>query len=136
MTVVQLPHSSITYPSRTIQRAEQAVRCAPFRPLLYESMAREGVSLKAIAGSTGMRNQFTRRSIPELAVENELLWLVQVGVLRREVDGQGLTDSFRLTPLGRVLLRQWKTDGFPPPPSWLVRLRNLLLRWVPIPGIQ
>jgi len=136
MTVVQLPHSSLTYPPRTIQRAERAVRCAPFRPSLYASMGREGVDLKAIAGPVGVQNQFTRRSIPELAVENELLWLIQVGMLRREVDGQGLTDSFRLTPLGHTLLRQWEVNGFPPPPSWLMRLRNLFLRWVPIPGIQ
>ena len=27
-----------------------------------------------------------------------------MGVLRREVDGQGLTSRFRLTPLGRQLL--------------------------------
>lgn len=32
------------------------------------------------------------------------MWLIQVGVLRREVDGQGITDSYRLAPLGRQLL--------------------------------
>ncbi|MBD1914171.1 MULTISPECIES: Npun_F0494 family protein [unclassified Leptolyngbya] len=136
MSAAQSSHSSITYLPRTLQRAEQAVRCAPFRPLLYEAMGQEGVSLKAIAGSAGVNHQFTRRAISELAVENDLLWLIQVGVLRREVDGQGLTDSFRLTPLGRALLRQWERDGFPRPPSWLMRLRNFILRWVPIPGIQ
>ena len=38
------------------------------------------------------------------ALEDHLLWLISVGVLRREVDGQGLTSRFRLTPLGRQLL--------------------------------
>ncbi len=35
---------------------------------------------------------------------DDLRWLISVGVLRREVDGQGLTSRFRLTPLGRQLL--------------------------------
>jgi hypothetical protein len=30
-----------------------------------------------------------------------------LGVLRREVDGQGLTERVRLTPMGRDLLLDW-----------------------------
>ena len=39
--------------------------------------------------------------------------LIQLGVLRREVDGQGLTHRVRLTPMGRQLLLQWP-DAIPP----------------------
>ena len=38
-------------------------------------------------------------------IENEFLRLIKIGVLRREVDGQGLTSKVRLTPLGREILK-------------------------------
>ncbi|MGB7895586.1 MAG: Npun_F0494 family protein, partial [Microcoleus sp.] len=53
---------------------------------------------------------YTRSPVSELVAENSLLWLIQVGVLRREVDGQGITDSFRLTPLGRQLVEKWEQE--------------------------
>lgn len=42
---------------------------------------------------------------PERA-EAHFGWLIRLGVLRREVDGQGLTERVRLTPMGRRLLEQ------------------------------
>ena len=36
--------------------------------------------------------------------ENEFLKLIKIGVLRREVDGQGLTSKVRITPTGRKVL--------------------------------
>jgi hypothetical protein len=62
------------------------------------------------------------------------MWLIQVGILRREVDGQGITDSFRLTPLGRQLVEQWANQGGTlPAPSFLDRLYNALSRWLRLP---
>ncbi|MCS6813633.1 MAG: hypothetical protein NZ772_08705 [Cyanobacteria bacterium] len=40
--------------------------------------------------------------------KNHWLWLIQIGILRREVDRQGLTDSFRLTPLGKRRVNVWQ----------------------------
>ena len=37
-------------------------------------------------------------------IENEFLKLIKIGVLRREVDGQGLTSKVRITPIGRQVL--------------------------------
>ena len=37
-------------------------------------------------------------------IENEFIKLIQIGVLRREVDGQGLTSKVRITPIGRQVL--------------------------------
>ena len=37
-------------------------------------------------------------------IENEFLRLIKIGVLRREVDGQGLTSKVRITPIGRQVL--------------------------------
>jgi hypothetical protein len=43
-------------------------------------------------------------------VEAHLIWLIRLGVLRREVDGQGLTERVRLTPMGRELLESWASE--------------------------
>ena len=58
------------------------------------------------------------------------MWLLKVGVLRREVDGQGLTDSFRLTPLGRQNVEKWQDEGQFPQPSLKDRISNWLNRWL------
>ncbi|MBW4654499.1 MAG: hypothetical protein KME20_15890 [Kaiparowitsia implicata GSE-PSE-MK54-09C] len=116
------------YPAATLERAERAARCAPFCQPLYETMRWEGVALMAVVGSAGTQNQYTRRTLSEFAVERELLWLIQVGMLRREVDGQGLTDSFRLTPLGRQLLDRWQRRPVLAA-TWGDRLLNWLAQW-------
>ena len=43
-----------------------------------------------------------------LFIENEFLKLIKIGVLRREVDGQGLTSKVRITPIGRQVLESSK----------------------------
>jgi hypothetical protein len=50
-------------------------------------------------------------------------------VLRREVDGQGLTERVRLTPLGREVLAIWPHD-IPAARPWQ-RLRHWLGRHRP-----
>ena len=125
---------TIQYPSRTVKRAKRAMRCAPFRSSLYVTMCQQSVSLQAIAGHSGVQQQYTRKPLPELTAESALLWLIQVGVLRREVDGQGLTDSFRLTPLGRQIVEQWQMQGgiWPAATLWDY-FYNALSRWVRLP---
>lgn len=118
------------YPDQTIQRAQRAVRCSPFQPILFETMRVQSVSLQEIAGTSGVQWRYTQQPLAELAAEDALLWLIQVGVLRREVDGQGLTDSFRLTPLGRLLVEQWQQARSWQPPSLGERLQNTLNRWL------
>ncbi len=125
---------SLPYTPLALRRAERAACCAPFQLLLYTTMRVEGVSLRAIAGSAGVEHQYTRQEQSELSAETDLLWLIQVGILRREVDGQGLTDSFRLTPLGRQLVEQWETQGRLPVPSGLDLFYNAIARWVRLPG--
>jgi hypothetical protein len=125
---------SIRYSRRAVERAERAVRCAPFQLYLFITMRQQSVGLKAIAGQPGIQNRYTRRPLPELVAENDLLWLIQTGLLRREVDGQGLTDSFRLTPLGRQLVERWQRQGDNlPAPSLLARWQNAWNRWVRLP---
>ncbi|MCM1984803.1 Npun_F0494 family protein [Lyngbya confervoides] len=113
------------FPRKTLTRAKRAIACSPFELKLFTQMRRSSVSLAEISGDCGYFNQYTRAPIPELKAEQSLLWLIRVGVLRREVDGQGLTDSFRLTPLGRQVLDLWRGSPAVPRPTWSDRLRNL-----------
>ncbi|MUL38060.1 Npun_F0494 family protein [Gloeocapsopsis dulcis] len=118
----------VFYPSKTIKRAKVSLVCSPFQRHLFETMRYQSVPVGAIA-TTGVQHGYTKRPLSELSVENALLWLVQVGVLRREVDGQGITDSFRLTPLGRQVLEEQGT--WEPTPR--DRLINTLNRWLRLP---
>ncbi|MFM7513455.1 MAG: Npun_F0494 family protein, partial [Cyanobium sp.] len=59
-------------------------------------------------------------------IEAHWIWLIQLGVLRREVDGQGLTERVRLTPMGRTLLDQWSEEI--PAATLLDRLQHVLRR--------
>lgn len=98
-------------------------------------MRQQSVELRAIAGKAGVQHGYIRQPMPELAVEDALLWLIQVGMLRREVDGQGITNSFRLTPLGHQLVEQWQSQGDHLPPASLSdRLYNAVSRWLRLPS--
>lgn len=121
------------YPQKTLDRAARAVRCAPFRLKFYTMMLDRSVALGSVVGIAGIRNQHSNRNLAELTADGELLWLIQVGLLRREVDGQGLTDSFRLTPLGRQLVQHWQSVGGFGKPNWRDRLLNAMGRWLRLP---
>ena len=120
----------ISYPAKTIDRAEIALRCAPFHLALFAKMRWESVSVPKLAGDLGVNAGYTRYPLSELSVETATDWLIQVGMLRREVDGQGLTDSFRLTPLGLELVEKWAAaDKILPPANLLDRVNNWTARW-------
>ena len=118
--------SSIHYSAHTCNRANRAVACAPFRLSLFQTLQHQSVDLKTIVANPHL---YLQRSLPEMIVENQLLWLIQVGLLRREVDGQGITDSFRLTPLGHRLLHQWIAQGNLPRSRGLDWWYNAARRW-------
>ena len=125
----------IQYPSRTMVRAARAIRCGPFRGQLLADMGSQSVPISAIAENRGVHNGYTNRPLSELATENELLWLIEVGLLRREVDGQGITDRFCLTPLGRQLISQWKSQACPDPtPALKDHIYNAVNRWLRLPS--
>jgi hypothetical protein len=92
-------------------------------------MRARGVSIFKVAGDSGVQLGYTQRWLTELVAESNLVWLIQVGILRREVDGQGLTDSFRLTPLGLQLIEKWDEQSFPQPRK-RDRLTNFTNRWL------
>lgn len=112
------------YEPQVLQRAEIALKCAPFKVKLFMDMATQGVNLKAIAGHEGVKNEYLTSATNLILTENALLWLIQVGILRREVDGQGITDSFRLTPMGHLLLDKWRSQSRFPIASFCDRIQN------------
>ena len=97
-------------------------------PRLYAELEHEARS------STQLSNQqnwiaISRKPLHRSKTEDDLIWLIQVGVLRREVDGQGLTERVRLTPMGRDLLDDW--DGEIPNADALQVMHHWLRRHRP-----
>jgi hypothetical protein len=121
------------YSATSLKRAERAIRAMPFNLALFQAMRWQSVDLRAIAGSSGVQTGYVNRMLSETAAERDLLWLIQVGLLRREVDGQGLTNSFRLTPLGHQLVEQWQDHPLSPA-TGLERLSYLADRWLRLPS--
>jgi hypothetical protein len=125
------PAKIISYPAKTIDRADLALRCAPFHLALFAKMRWESVSVPKLAGDLGVKSGYTRYPLSELSVETATGWLIKVGMLRREVDGQGLTDSFRLTPLGLELIEKWESAGGVLPQVGLFdRINNWRAKWI------
>jgi hypothetical protein len=132
--VTATPAKIISYPAKTVDRAELALRCSPFHLTLFAKLRWEGVSVPKLADELGIKAGYTRYPLSELAVESATNWLIQVGMLRREVDGQGLTDSFRLTPLGLELIEKWEKVGSGLPSAGIFdRVNNWKSRWLRLP---
>lgn len=93
---------------RALRRARRAVRCLPFRGRFYSALEHGALSSNELANRADW-SELSRHPLSANSTEDHLIWLIQVGVLRREVDGQGLTERVRLTPLGRQVMSQW--DG-------------------------
>jgi len=122
--------NSTTYSTATILRATRALSCSPFQLKLFIVMQNQGISAQTIAGNSGIAKNYVTKNLTESQAESYFVWLIDVGLLRREVDGQGLTDSFRLTPLGRQLIAQWQREDNFPQPTAKDRLYNFINRWL------
>ena len=127
------PQAAIAFAPEIVTRACVALGCLPFHLQLFIEMRDSSVPLPKIAGASGIEKGYTTQPLSELVAENHLVWLINVGLLRREVDGQGLTDSFRLTPLGRQIVARWERDGSLPKLSWWQRYRNWADRRLRLP---
>jgi hypothetical protein len=126
---VTVADPAITYDAATIDRADRALLCSPFHLKVLQDMRYSGLSITKITGNSGVELGYTKRKMSELIAENNMVWLIQVGMLRREVDGQGLTDSFRLTPLGWQIVNKWDGQTLPQPRK-RDQLQNFASRWL------
>ena len=72
----------------------------------YKEVKKNGLSAEKVFQ---MKSKYLSNIFHEVrktkTIEDDFLWLIKIGVLRREVDGQGLTSKVRLTPLGRIVLK-------------------------------
>ena len=85
--------------SRSLARAALSLRCLPFRRAFYDTVGEQALSSGELASRSD--GDLTFAPLSAERTEEHFLWLIRLGVLRREVDGQGLTERVRLTPMGR-----------------------------------
>tara|TARA_Y100001968_G_scaffold214232_1_gene197111 strand:- start:796 stop:1170 length:375 start_codon:yes stop_codon:yes gene_type:complete len=95
---------------KIFRRAYKGIRNCPFNVFFFQSLLEDSLSAE---------NVFMKKSIylnkdfmfinSSLFIENEFLKLIKIGVLRREVDGQGLTSKVRITPIGRQVIEKSST---------------------------
>jgi len=116
--------------SRSLARAALSLRCLPFRRRFYELVDGQALSSKELLSSNTW-DAISFRPLRAERAEDHFLWLIRLGVLRREVDGQGLTERVRLTPMGRQLRQTWSGDI--PRAGLLERVLEALRRHRPRP---
>ena len=90
---------------KIFRRAKKGIRNCPFNLFLFQSLKKESLSAQDVFENKSkylsQEFMFIKNS---LFIENEFLKLIKIGVLRREVDGQGLTSKVRITPTGREII--------------------------------
>jgi len=94
---------------RALRRAARSLRCLPFRRAFYGEVDGQAMAASELCA----RADWARLVFAPFGVERaeaHFRWLIRLGVLRREVDGQGLTERVRLTPMGRSLLSSWSGE--------------------------
>ena len=90
---------------KIFKRAKQGIRNCPFNFFLFQSLQEGSLSAEDVfLNKSNYLKQDYMFINSSLLIENEFLKLIRIGVLRREVDGQGLTSKVRITPIGRQVL--------------------------------
>ena len=103
-------------------RAKKGIRNCPFNLFLFQSLQKESLSAQNVfEEKSKYLNQEYMFINSSSFIENEFLKLIKIGVLRREVDGQGLTSKVRITPIGRQVLEN-RSDLFTKKISLLKKL--------------
>ena len=110
-------------------RAQRAVCSLPYRHDFYAMVSDQAISSADFCQRHDLACLFRGRAAEPDSVENDWIWLIRLGVLRREVDGQGLTERVRLTPMGRQLLATWPAEI--PTATPLQRLQHWVSRYRP-----
>ena len=113
---------------RARERAARSLICLPFRRAFYEELSEQAISSTELCARADWATLVFGPFAEERA-EDHFIWLMRLGVLRREVDGQGLTERVRLTPLGRSVISRW--PGEIPRAGVRQRIRETFLRHRP-----
>ena len=97
---------------KIFRRAKKGIRNCPFNLFLFQSLQKESLSAQDVfENKSKYLSQEFMFINSSLFIENEFLKLIKIGVLRREVDGQGLTSKVRITPTGRKVVES-RSDLF------------------------
>ena len=90
---------------KIFRRAQKGIRNCPFNLFLFQSLKEGSLSAQNVfENKAEYLNQEFMFINSSLFIESEFLKLIKIGVLRREVDGQGLTSKVRITPIGRQVI--------------------------------
>ena len=86
-------------------RAKKGIKSSPFNIFFFQALLKNSLSAENILinKSKYFNNDFFFINSSSF-IETEFLQLIKIGVLRREVDGQGLTSKVRITPIGKQVL--------------------------------
>ena len=90
---------------KIFRRAKEGMRSCPFNFLFFQNLLSNSLSAQNVYQnkSTYLNKEFMFIN-SSVFIETEFLRLIKIGVLRREVDGQGLTSKVRITPIGRQII--------------------------------
>ncbi len=91
---------------RSKKRAVQAFRCLSFNSTFYAEIRTKGLNAVSVSQKQCKYFDGSRSYRRPGTIEADFSWLIKVGILRREVDGQGLTSRVKLTPMGRQIIDQ------------------------------
>ncbi len=109
-------------------RSARAIRCLSFNSQFYIDVKKNGLMATTVFKKKA--KYFSSKNIwfqgPN-EIESDFQWLITLGILRREVDGQGLTSKVRLTPMGREII-ETRPELFRKKPYLLERLANCIFR--------
>lgn len=94
---------------KVIKRAEAVIACMPFKRLFYLEVLDRGMSALDLVNRTDW-NRLVFAPFGKSRAEAHFLWLIKNGILRWEVDGQGLTSKVRLTALGHRVISGYLGD--------------------------
>ena len=90
---------------KIFRRAKKGIKNCPFNFFLFQSLLKSSLSAQNVfLNKSKYLNQECMFINSSSFIENEFIRLIKIGVLRREVDGQGLTSKVRITPIGRQVL--------------------------------
>ena len=90
---------------KIFRRAQRGIKNCPFNLFLFQYLQKESLSAQNVfeQKSKYLNQEYVFINSSSF-IESEFLKLIKIGVLRREVDGQGLTSKVRITPIGRQVL--------------------------------
>ncbi|WP_414153605.1 Npun_F0494 family protein [Prochlorococcus sp. MIT 1341] len=96
------------YNPRSVSRAVVTIRSLPFNSIFYTHACERGLNAICVFSQRTLYCQAGSRWYKSSsAVERAFRWMIKIGIMRREVDGQGITSQIRITPLGRFLLERY-----------------------------